>query len=195
MPHAYWCLLFNFEILAEVFQTDAQVRKALREKTKTKKREREMRRSFGKKEHDAPKCVQGKKERKKWGAESSLLFFSRLLKPFFKGVSIYILLPAGVSSNNVYYMLPRGKSPSRFSHQGAIFTSFRCDLRARADKKKKKMCRKGHSTTLTKQPFSISVLCYSNHCSHVRSIFNVWKKKKKKGVYVTWFPLSVCGWL
>lgn len=135
----------------------------------------------------------GKKERKKWGAESSLLFFSRLLKPFFKGVSIYILLPAGVSSNNVYYMLPRGKSPSRFSHQGAIFTSFRCDLRARADKKKK-MCRKGHSTTLTKQPFSISVLCYSNHCSHVRSIFNVWKKKKK-GVYVTWFPLSVCGWL
>lgn len=41
MPHAYWCLLFNFEILAEVFQTDAQVRKALREKTKTKKSERE----------------------------------------------------------------------------------------------------------------------------------------------------------
>lgn len=136
----------------------------------------------------------GKKERKKWGAESSLLFFSRLLKPFFKGVSIYILLPAGVSSNNVYYMLPRGKSPSRFSHQGAIFTSFRCDLRARADKKKKKkMCRKGHSTTLTKQPFSISVLCYSNHCSHVRSIFNVWKKKKKR--CLCHLVSIVCLWL
>lgn len=100
-------------------------------------------------------CGGGKrKKKKKWGAESSLLFFSRLLKPFFKGVSIYMLLPAGVSSNNVYYMLLWGSSPSRFSHQGAIFTSFRCDLGARAEKKKK-MCRKERSTTLTKRLFYI----------------------------------------
>lgn len=61
-------------------------------------------------------------------------------------------------------------------------------------RKKKKMCRKGHSTTLTKQPFSISVLCYSNHCSHVRSIFNVWKRKKKKRCLCHLVSI-VCLWL
>lgn len=139
-----------------------------------------MRRSFGKKEHDAPKCVQGKKKEKN-GAPSPPCCFSPVCSSHFSKESLSIYYYQPVCRQTTFTTCCRGESLPVVSHTRARF-SLRFDATcARVQiRKKKKMCRKGHSTTLTKQPFSISVLCYSNHCSHVRSIFNVWKKKKKK---------------
>lgn len=116
---------------------------------------------------------------KEKGAKSSSLFFSCLLKPFFKGVSIYILLPASVLSNSVYYVL-------QVSHLG-VFTSFDTShARARKNAGKDNQHHHHHQTL-----FSFS-LC-SNHRPRVCSIFNVCKKK---GVTISLrFPLSVRGWL
>lgn len=138
-----------------------------------------MRRSFGKKEHDAPKCVQGKKKEKN-GAPSPPCCFSPVCSSHFSKESLSIYYYQPVCRQTTFTTCCRGESLPVVSHTRARF-SLRFDATcARVQIRKKKMCRKGHSTTLTKQPFSISVLCYSNHCSHVRSIFNVWKRKKKK---------------
>lgn len=120
-----------------------------------------------------------KRKKKIWGAESSLLFFSRLLKPFFKGVSIYILLPAGVSSNNVYYMLPRGKASQSFLTPGRDF-HFVSIATCACVQIKKKMCRKGHSTTLTKRLFYISVLSATPIIVHMCAPFLMCGRRKKK---------------
>lgn len=115
---------------------------------------------------------------KEKGAKSSSLFFSCLLKPFFKGVSIYILLPASVLSNSVYYVL-------QVSHLG-VFTSFDTShARARKNAGKDNQHHHHHQTL-----FSFS-LC-SNHRPRVCSIFNVCKKKRRY-----YFPpvSTVCSWL
>lgn len=97
------------------------------------------------------------------GAKSSSLFFSCLLKPFFKGVSIYILLPAGVSSNSVYYVLQ--------FHTWAFSHHLTQAMRARKEK-----CRKGHPAPPQPPNTVLFSLC-SNHHPCVRYVFNVWKKK------------------
>lgn len=78
------------------------------------------RETIQRKENGVTEVEEKRKKKKNTGAKSSLLFFSCLLKPFFKGVCIYILLlPARVSSN-IYYMLQWEPLPPVVSHQGVV---------------------------------------------------------------------------
>lgn len=112
------------------------------------------------------------------GAKSSSLFFSCLLKPFFKGVSIYILLPAGVSSNSVYYVLQ--------FHTWVFSHHLTQAMRARARKK----CREGHPAP-PPPPNTVLFSLLQSSSAHALYFQCVGKKRRYYSPPVS----TVCLWL